>query len=251
MDNENVDRNLSQGDYPEIALVTSREALRREFMRIEVPEDSELSLSPTNREYARCFARVHLQSYEDLQTLGFVPRRLPEERVREAIATDDEEAFKLASTMMHQPVRDCGCESQGAYQERASRSTLRTAYNSVRKSHNRALAGLLSDHYGTHIAWDSPLAGIVRKWDSYLGLNAEIVIALLEDIIINRNATLAVAANAKSLLAHNIWVHDTGRLVLQGSYTKVWANSVNRFSILRPEVLETLREQEPPWSLSQ
>jgi hypothetical protein len=92
------------------------------------------------------------------------------------------------------------------------------------------MARLLADHYGKHISWDNPVAGIVSKWVMYIEvvLNPSIIVLFAQDIIINRNATLTVDATAKSLLAKDIKIHNTGKLVHQGGYLKIWANSISR-----------------------
>jgi hypothetical protein len=129
---------------------------------------------------------------------------------------------------------------------------IRTTYNGIRKRHNPALARLLSDHYGTQMSWDTPVPAIVRKWVIFLRLNPEIIITLLGDITIHRNATLAVAASSKSLMAWNIWIHTTGRLVAHGSYLKVWANSINRFTdFLSSAVIDAAHKIAPLWALTE
>lgn len=204
-------------------------ALGRKARRVEVPENTELLISPADPEFAGSFSRVQVTSYGDLQLLGFVPRKLAEEKVRHAMAADDDEVYKLASNMPSSFTRNCDCGGLDADAARSRGSSLRPTYNSIRKYHNPGLASLLSDHFGTHIPWDSPVAGVIRKWVIYPAIKPELIVVLLEDITINRNATLAVAPNTKSLMAFNIWIHHTGRLVQQGSYLKIWANSISVF----------------------
>lgn len=252
MNSEDIERQPRDEACVEIKLYTAKDALKREASRIEVPENTEMLLSPTNREFASYFAQVEIKSYEDLQLLGFVPRRLSEEKVRQAIAADDDEVYKIASSSMAQKsAHDCNCGNQDAYAEKPYGSSLRTNYNSIRKRHNPALARLLSDHLNTHVSWDDPSASIVRKWALSSRIRA-ISSLLFEDITINRNATLAVAANTKSLLAHNIWIHQTGRLVQQGSYLKIWANSINTFSgFVSITAADAARKIAPPWLITE
>jgi hypothetical protein len=247
MNSNEIESYPPSGVCAEVKLRTAKEVLGQEARRIEVSENAELLLSPAIPEFAGSFSRVQLQSYADMQLLGFAPRKLAEEKIRHAIAADDDEVYKLASTMPQLFTR-CDCGDQAAYAKRSPGISLRTAYNSIRKNHNPTLAALLSDHLGTRIDWDSPIAGITRKWISYLRFSPEVIIGLFEDITINRNATLAVAASAKSLMAYNIWIHRTGRLVQQGSYLKIWANSVNSFRDFREMVaVEVARKNGPPW----
>jgi hypothetical protein len=121
--------------------------------------------------------------------------------------------------------------------------SLRTSYNSIRNRHNPALSKLLAEHYRTHIAWDSPVASIVRKWAD--SVKAVIGIALLQDIIINKDSTLWIDGNVKSLLARNIVIHRTGRLVSGGGYLKIWANSIERMGA----TLVVTQVGDAPWKL--
>lgn len=252
MNTEGTDRTRSEEGCQDVRLLAAKDALRSELRPIDVPENTEFLLSPSDPEYASSFARVRVRSYEDLQTLGFVPRRLAEEKVRQAIAADDREVYELASRMPRQSSGDCGCSESPTYASTSRGSPIRTAYNSIRKRHNPTLSRVLADHYGSQITWDAAVTAIARKWTVAVKLNPEIILVLLGDITINKNATLAVAPNSKSLLAWNIWIHTTGRLVGQGSYLKIWANSVNRFpNFLNIAAVEAARKIAPVWSLAE
>lgn len=249
MNTENMERSLPNLGA-EVKLYSAKEMLRREARNIEVPENAELLLSPSHPELASYFAQIRLQSYEDLQLLGFVPRKLSEEKIRRAIAADDDEVYKIASAAP-QVTHACECMNEVSLTRRSSFSSgLRTAYNAIRKAHNLALARLLSDHYNTSIPWDDPVPRIVRRWVSSLDARIYsgfgILIALTADITINRNATLKTDKSMKSLLANNIWIHRTGRLVQQGSYMKIWANSIRTFINISGVVTEATK-RTPPW----
>lgn len=235
---------------PEIRLMTAREALGLEPRPIVVPDDHEIVLSPDDRQFTRSFARVRLSTYEDLQLLGFVPRHLSEEKVRRAISADDAEVYQMAGRMVSAaPSCDCSGHALSA-QASARMSPVRSTYNRLRKHHQPALAAVLADHYGAQVAWDEPVSAVVRNWASAVRTGPIIHIALLDDITINKNATLTVAAPAKSLLARNIWIERTGRLVQQGSYLKVWANSINRFRHLDLNLVATAAKNAPIWQLN-
>lgn len=235
MSSEHAPSSSSTEAYEQTKQCSAKEALKHDLRSIDVPEDTTVLLSPTSRDFADCFLRVHLRSYEDLQTLGFVPRGLSEENVRKAIAGDDDETYKMAQTTFCQVRHDCDCSEHRGHTANPHRNkTLRSTYTAIRKSHNPNLARLLSDHYGTRMPWDSPIAGIVAKWTGYIEivLDPLILVLFAQDITINRNATLAVDANAKSLMARDIKIHNTGKLVHQGGYLKVWANSISRLDNL-------------------
>ncbi|PEA03841.1 hypothetical protein [Bacillus cereus] len=231
----------------EIKLYSAVEALEREARRIEVPENTELLLTPTDRELSSFFSRVQIKSYTDMQILGLIPQGLAEEKVRHAIITDDQEAYKIATTTMpYWTTRNCECEGGGTDSTRSFGKNIRLTYNDIRKDHNLALANLLSDHYGTHVAWDSSIVSMISRWQKFIGW--EILVLLAEDIIINANATLKVDSRNRNmvLLAHDIWFHETSQLVQQCRYLKIWANSINSFYNIIP-VGRIERKITPPW----
>jgi hypothetical protein len=251
MDTENADQQKREEGCSEVRVMSASEALRIEPRHIEVPENAELLLSPANSDYASSFARVRIKSYEDLKTLGLVPRKLAEEKVHKAIAADDREVYDFASKMPSRASGDCGCSGGTEHAGAARENPVRGSYNSIRSRHNPALSRILADHYGSDVAWDAPAAAIVRTWVVAARLKPEIIIALFGDITIQKNGTLAVAANSKSLMAWNIWIHQTGKLVGQGSYLKIWANSINRFSgFLNLSAVESARKITPLWTLA-
>lgn len=237
----------NSSNYPdtgvkEIILVSPKEAIRREARTIEVEENTEFLLSPENRELASYFSRVEIKSYKDLQILGFVPRGLAEEKVRNAIAADDNEVYKIAISLPYEPARNCNCKGHSSEATMSWGKNLRATYNSIRKKHNPALANLLSDYYGKQIEWDSPLPTIIRNWHDRI--NRVIITAMFNDIIIHRNATLLVAPSIKVKLANNIWIHRVGgQLAYQGSYLRIWATSINSFN----DTITTKFNFNPPW----
>ena len=254
MNTESTNQSARTEGLPEVRLLTPKDVLRLEPRPLDVPENAELLLSPTNPEYASCFARVRLKSYEDLQALGFVPRTLAEEKVRQAMAADDDEGYDLAGKMLQQASGECACSREATHAATWRGSPIRGVYNRIRKRHNPALARVLADHYFTHMAWDSPVPAIVRKWVVALSLRLkpESLVALLGNITVHKNATLTVAASSNSLMAWNIWIHTTGRLVGQGSYLKIWTNSLNHFSNF-PNVaaVDAAKKTPPLWTITE
>ena len=162
---------MSEQRYQENGIKTypAREALKRGAEDLVVAEDQTVTLTPSSRKLAHHFARVQLTAFEDLQALGFVPRRIAEQDLRRAIGSDDDEAYKmtvslLASSGMSSP---CGCNDRPATMRPESRypsfqSRFQTAYKEVRKSNNPALARLLSDHYQARIPFDDPTPTLVK-----------------------------------------------------------------------------------------
>lgn len=245
------DRDADRDVCADLKQLSAREALRLEPRPIVVPEGAEVLLSPSNAEYASGFARISLGSYDDLRLLGLVPRRLAEEKVRQAIEADDSEAYALAGTMLGRAPQPCSCHGRDPDPAAARGNPMRSTYNAIRRRHNPALARVLSDHYGTRMAWDGPVPSIVRKWAVAVARKPDVLVSLYENITIHQNATLSVVPAAKSLMAWNVWIHVTGRLVSQGSYLKLWANSVTRFSgYLSAAQVDTAMKVAPIWSLN-
>jgi hypothetical protein len=71
-------------------------------------------LSPAHPELAESFAKVRLRNFEDLQLLGFVPRKLAEDKIRSALRADDDEVYRIASASTSAPSSShCDCNAGG------------------------------------------------------------------------------------------------------------------------------------------
>ena len=234
--------------HQKLRLLTPKEILKIEPKPIEVPENTELVISPDDPKYESSFARVSISSFDDLRILGLVPRKLPEDKIRQAILEDDSEVYNMSTKAIHQqPAHNCTCSNE--HSGRQSHS-IRSAYNSIRNKHNPSLARVLSDYYEGKVEWDSPITAITRKWvlSATDFARPGIVTALFQDITINKNSKLVVTASTKSLLAWNIWIHSTGKLIAQGGYLKIWANSINHFrGILDESIVKELHKIQPVW----
>lgn len=255
MTHDSHDGQLPAEPFPHLPLTPAREVLRRETHRLDVPDNSEQLLCPSNREHAGRFFRTQLQGYGDLQVLGLIPRRLSEEKLRQAVVDDDRTVFERVSALhtLAGGASPCGCVGSSHASDAASRaSPLRLAYNAARKRHHPAVARLLSDHLGSEVDWDAPLAATTRRWFLSAKSRSVIVGVLLNDIVIHRNAQLSIAPAAKSLFAHDIFIHRTGRLVQQGGYLRIWANSIHRFNdiVVSAELIAAARRTSAGWLLN-
>src|SRR5690349_5200327 len=94
-----------------LELSTATEALHRRPLDVHVSAGEELLLTPANEDHRRYFIEVALETFEDLQILGLVPRSIPEARIREAIAEDDRATYERA---LQSPTAEqgtpCGCD---------------------------------------------------------------------------------------------------------------------------------------------
>jgi hypothetical protein len=216
----------------DLAACSASEALHREVVGLEVEDDEELELSPARRGHEKYFARIRLESFEDLQVLGLVPRRLKQQQVLDAIAEDDEQAFNLGSERMRKGqaavAAPCNCHGD-AHSAPTFAEELRDSVRHVRQSYNPALARVLSNHFGVEFRWDSMLAKSVRGWVRRYHPGIDIIAHLFEDITIGKNAKLVLTQASTSLLARAIRIHQTGKLVHSGGYLRIWANSIERF----------------------
>ena len=225
--------------------LTPKDLARQTGRDLVVPEDSTLVLSPSSDEFSHAFARVTVTSFEDAQIMGFIPRKLSEEKVLRAIRDDDALAYKMASRGLSSR-GGCGCGHEGE----SGVASLRGNYSAIRTRNNPALADLLSDGTGARIAWDSPIAASTRKWALMSRAAIDIITALFADITVNRNATLEVASSTRSLWAHDIWIHRSGKLVQKGSYLRIWANSMNSFAgVIDTGLVVELKKFGIPWHL--
>jgi hypothetical protein len=215
-----------------VPIRSASEVLRRPTRDVTVPEDQEVQFSPSNPDMAVHFSRILLRNFDELQLLGFVPRKLAEEKVRHAIEEDDREAYKFASALITaRPPGACQCE------DRPARSTFaadfRRAYRQVRQAHTPAVARVLSDYYGTQIAFDDPQPRIMTGWVRHVSDRAfferSILVAALMDITIKRRATMKVEPLLKSLNANNIWIHREGKLRQEGGNLRIWAHNISSY----------------------
>jgi len=56
--------------------MSAKEELRQDLRASEVPAGADVMFSPHEPEFADCFARVKVKNFDDLKTLGCVPRGL-------------------------------------------------------------------------------------------------------------------------------------------------------------------------------
>jgi hypothetical protein len=218
-------------------LITAAETRKIETRSIEVADGETLELSRGHPEYGSCCSRVVVSNFADLQMLGLAPRGLTQERVRAAIAADDEEAFRMASGMVQRgtPRQGCDCaETEGAPRQVMPRSAnpVRSAMSGLRARHNPSLARVLSEQHGRTFAYDSPAVGMLRKMSDRLEFtHIEFEAIHLADIFIGGNATLSIASGATVVAARHIYIEQSGTLRLNAGYTKIWANSIGRFRV--------------------
>jgi hypothetical protein len=242
-----------ESDRPSIALTTVVEALHRAPQDLDTSEDEELVLSPEQPEHHQYLARARLDGYRDLQALGLVPRNMPEQSVREAIASDDQDAMRLAQDMLlrrraAQPAAICNCEQSESHPTTSSfRRDLKQTYREIRRDYHPALANALSEHYRVEFSWDSALAGSINGWVHRI-YRPEVTIefAFFRDITIRRGSTLSLRNDSTVLLARNIRIHREGRLRHRGGYLRIWASAIDSFLDLA-DIMQPM--EHIPWNV--
>jgi hypothetical protein len=216
-------------------LMTATDFIRHEPQALEVPENSEMTIWAGDEEFTKHFASVQVQSHKDLQLLGLLPQGLDVDKLLSVIRMDDESTQRIAQDQVDQGRRakpcGCGCDDEPVAEVSYGRN-LRQMTNSLRRDHHPMLATLLSEHYQSRVELDSPLAAVTWRWAKSVNLKGmtSIVAAMFSDITINRGATLHVDKSSKLLMAGNIRIHRTGKLVYPGGYLKIWAHAAIVFN---------------------
>ncbi|MBA0047589.1 hypothetical protein MLB1_14850 [Mycobacteroides sp. LB1] len=91
------------------------------------------------------------------------------------------------------------------------------------------LSRAVGDALGVPLEADSQQAKITHAFAQRYAAHVTripLVVVLLKDIEIGKNATLTLGSKAKSLWANDIRIHSGGRLVVTSSYIKIRATSV-------------------------
>jgi hypothetical protein len=244
--------------WDSVDVYSASEALRRKTVSIVLEENGEATLSPESEKYSRSFARVRLESFADLQTLGLVPRKIQEQTLRRAIQADDAAAYELV-TRHANAHEDQGCGCSGAVEQAKrppsawrSAQGMRQKYTQLRRFNHPALARTLSEHYRAEMAWDDPIAALVHRWvekfDRGVYATNFVAIALLNDITIHRGATLSLDSDMTALYANDVRIHRAARLVQRASYMKIWAASVRSF-LLSVDDVAVIASKTVPWHI--
>jgi len=229
---------------------TPQDVAKHQGRDFRVPDGDEMTVTPDTPDVFP----VEVRTFQDLQTLNFIPPQLQEAATRAAIAADNAAALVLAQGILqNRPAggSSCGCDdahtstlsSLAAFRpvnrdlmtaavpasalELPPKTTfaqdLAVTYNGIRKSLNTQLAGLLEAATQREVRFDSRLAGIARGWINRVDLFGRIPVGVFRprDVVIGRNATLFLNPDVTSLRANNIQIHVGGRLIVQSGYVKI------------------------------
>jgi hypothetical protein len=216
-------------------VVSIKEVMQRKSESLIIPAEKTVDIGPDQKDYAKFFSVVQIRSFQDLQDLGLIPAELSEEKAKQAITRDGNEAFAIAQTRLRQgsSPKPCSCHGEEGKQgeERpAYRDQIRGVYNEVRKAHHPNFAQVLSEVYRAEVAFDDPIVAHVHAFIS--GLYAgrftvtKVPVLKIADITIQKNATMNVGSTTKLLFANDIRIYSGGKMKLNSSFTKIKCSSI-------------------------
>lgn len=215
-------------------VISIKEALQQKSDSLVIPAEKTVEIGPDQKEYAKLFSFVQIRSFQDLQDLSLIPAELSEEKVKQAITRDGNEAFAIAQTRLRQGAQSsCNChkeEGEEAHEHLGYRDQIRGIYNEVRKAHHPNFAQVLGDIYRAEVAFDDPVVAHTHAMISayYAGRFTAVKMPVMKiaDITIQKNATMNVAATTKLVFANNIRIYTGGKMKLNSSFTKIKCISI-------------------------
>lgn len=194
---------------------------------ISLRPDETLDLDPSNERVRGFYHEAEIRSFADLQTLDLIPRRLDENRVREAINADDDEVLAAAMRRAGNGDRDCGCSSEDGGTTRSSKlaysDDLRSMYSAMRRRYNPRLARILTENTGVFHNYDDIAPAVVTHWSKNWWSTPAMLLQLwlFMDVEVGANSTLVLGKSAKGLYCGDLRIHVGGRLVVKGSAVKI------------------------------
>jgi hypothetical protein len=211
-------------EYNELPVpVPAAEAIAASDVDIRVPNGSELTIGPFEREFARAFRLARVDTFKDLQTLGFVHREVREEQVTQAYRLD-ERAFRdatvgrFARAYSATAATQCGC---GGDTDSPSPPPRRQFQNHLIDLLQPPITETLSPHHPV-------VVHAYRHVKSWLSLGPYLVgIFVPRDITIGDHATLTSTPTVKALYAHDITIGREGRLRFLSGSVKVRCRNLN------------------------
>lgn len=208
-------------------IISIEEALGKPREDLFVARDQSVTIGPDRREYSKYFHNVNIKTFNDLKSLHLIPEKLEENKVRESIKLDEEEALKVARLRMEVIISDL--VTQPRYD-----TQLKKVYSSIRKGLNTNLARLISDTYESGTPFESRKMSPIlldKQFNNLINIEERMKrlhgqIATIKDITISNNAKLSVDPNVDTLFAKNIRIHQGGKLIIRGSFLKIVCDSM-------------------------
>lgn len=195
---------------------------------VVIPRSQTVEFSQREPQFTGVFHKIDVKSFEDLKTLSVLPKGLDETKARRAITADDQLTRTNAARIVRtEKAASWLPENTNVGNRNAHDIATRRAFEGMRRSTNRNLAKLLSDCHRTTIPADSQIAT-----SAYLTiLNVRWIIAhdyllaFLNDITIEHNATMNIAQGTNSLRGHDLRIHTGGKMVINVSNINIRLNS--------------------------
>lgn len=194
---------------------------------IIIPDTDEVSLDTADKKFSAFCHRMAVSSFSDLQLLRIVPNNIEEGQIKSAISKDDTQAYKLTRKNYNGSLYNCGCQDCHTASTKVD-STISAIYKNIRKDSNFHLMNLLSEAYNQRLDISSTVLKDTYKWITAINTKpyVDISIFLVRDIIVNYNATFTIKPNLNSLLARNIIIKKSGKIVVNSSYLRIRCDSI-------------------------
>jgi hypothetical protein len=204
--------------------ISVEEAMRASEIVIEVPANQTFTVGIHSEQYPDAYCIANVRSFDDLHTLGLVPRGISEEASRSAIAEDDREFqvrardFQLRQSTTR-TTSDCPCRGDHSQSMPISRRKTQPNLAALLPERFRGTGGEPSPgvlHIYQHLRrwFDKPslyLVGLVRS----------------QAIVIQANSVLVMDSSVSLVQASFINISSGGRLKLLAGMVNVRCDSLN------------------------
>jgi hypothetical protein len=219
-------------------------ALRSNGVSINVPPRESVTIGPFEARYAEAYRIAEVQSFDDLQALGLVPRTLSEDVAREAMLGDDDEFRTLRRTARNAPERgECSCHEQAA----GHGSSIRRSRVQSRLA--EALASSMPAFRNSAAREDAGVVHIYQHLRRWFDQPARFLVGLVRanNIFIETDGVLVMSPTVSVLDVDTIDIRLGGRLRFQGSNVNVRCSTLNGEPEAPPPVFGPSPGHTAPW----
>lgn len=203
--NEQVERLISPD---EMKALKSRD--------IVVKANETISISNADKQHLELFSRVQIKDLGDLQELRYLPNKIDEKSLMNAVKKDDLEFFRICSggsnSLSHE---DCNCGHK--------KKIIHSGWK--RKHYNIHLADLLSSIYSQPFKWNDAKTQKIYAIYNWYWRNKKFpfrfpVWITVKDIVVGENGVLNFP-DCDGLYAANIKLHKNSSVNFGRGYVKI------------------------------
>jgi len=189
---------------------------------IVVKPNETMSLSYADKQHLELFCRVQIKDFGDLQELKYLPDKIDEKSLMNAIQKDDLEFFRISSgglSTLNQ--EDCNCGHKKKINQPGWK----------RKQYNIHLAALLSDRYNQPFKWNDARIQKIFAIYNWYWRNKKFPFRLpvwitVKDIVVGENGVLNFP-DCDGLNAANIKLHKDSSVNFGRGYVKINCTSLS------------------------